>query len=475
MSGGGDGGRAADGRDGDGRAGGLLDEPVREFVGALTAVLGALRTRAGAGTDPAALERDAALEAQAVAASVIAADGHPSDAELRAFAQALAPWFESLRGATPASLRDSAGIRQHRAFPITPSPLFETIVTADERDGTAHSWHYYEAAMRVAHAVCAIDTTPTREELLAVDTLRAMMLRRIDAAKIERPADLGTRAPGAARATDEPEDTLESLLADLDTLIGLEAVKTEVRLLTNLVRVENLRRERKLPVVDRSLHLVFVGNPGTGKTTVARLLARFYRVLKVVSKGHLVETDRSGLVAGYVGQTATKVNQACDDAKGGILFVDEAYALVTDSDQDFGAEAVATLLKRMEDDRSDLIVIVAGYPEPMLKFLDSNPGLRSRFSKTIDFPDYTDDELMDIFEAIGSEHHYALDEGARAAVKAYFAGQVRGPTFGNGRLARNLFEDCVSRQANRIVGLQDPTNDQLVLLEAADVPSPGQT
>jgi SpoVK/Ycf46/Vps4 family AAA+-type ATPase len=241
------------------------------------------------------------------------------------------------------------------------------------------------------------------------------------------------------------------------------------------VRVENLRRERKLPVVDRSLHLVFVGNPGTGKTTVARLLARFYKVLQVVSQGHLVETDRSGMVAGYVGQTATKVNATCDDAKGGILFVDEAYALVTDSDQDFGAEAVATLLKRMEDDRGDLIVIVAGYPEPMLKFLDSNPGLRSRFSKTIDFPDYTDDELMAIFEAIGKEHHYALDDGARAAVRAYFVGQARGPTFGNGRLARNLFEDCVARQANRIVTMTKPTDDHLVTLVADDVPPPGTT
>lgn len=452
---------------------GLLDEPIRAFVTELTDVLTDLGRRVTAPADTTALAGDAALEAQAVAASIISSDGHPSDAELRAFADALAPWFESLRSTNPDLLRASPAIRQHRAFPITPSPLFETIVAADSRDGTALGWRYYEGAMRIAHAVCAIDPVPTREELLAVDTLRSMLLRRLHSAGVERTDTAAAAGPSRDRMVSA--DTIESLLDDLDALIGLEAVKTEVRLLTNLARVEALRHQRGLPVVDQSRHLVFVGNPGTGKTTVARLLARVDAVLQLVSRGHLVETDRSGLVAGYVGQTAAKVNALCDEARGGVLFIDEAYALTAGTERDFGGEAVSVLLKRMEDDRADLVVVVAGYPAPMRTFLDSNPGLRSRFTKTIEFPDYTDDELVAIFESISAANHYALEDGARAAVRVWFASQPRGPSFGNGRLARTLFEACVTRQATRVVDLPTPTDTELVTLTAEDVPEPPTT
>ena len=224
----------------------VLAEPLRQFVDDVTAVLVEL----GRGSSPAStLERDAALEAQAIAASVIASDGRYSDTELRAFATALSPWFDSLRRATPQQLRGGDAIRQYRAWPITPSPLFETVVSADSRNGTSNGWRYYQAALRVAHAGAALDEVPTRERLLAVDTLRTMMLRRLAAAKVERPADM-------PRGVGEPEPLedrrapaarpLDELLAELDALVGLAALKTEVRLLTNLIRVENLRRERKL-------------------------------------------------------------------------------------------------------------------------------------------------------------------------------------------------------------------------------------
>jgi SpoVK/Ycf46/Vps4 family AAA+-type ATPase len=278
-------------------------------------------------------------------------------------------------------------------------------------------------------------------------------------------------ATSTATATKaRPRRGVEPVLAELDALIGLAAVKAEVRLVANLLQIQRLRRKRNLPVAESSRHLVFTGNPGTGKTTVARLLAELYWELEVVAQGQLVETDRAGLVAGYVGQTAIKVTTVFKSALGGVLLIDEAYALAQGGDSDFGQEAIATLVKLVEDHRDDVVVIAAGYPEEMEAFVDSNPGLRSRFPKTIYFADYTDDELVQIFESLCAQSRYQCDDAGRAKLRTFFAAQPRTRGFGNGRLARNLFEAAVARQASRLVELENPTDEQLLTLTADDIP-----
>src|SRR5437763_1033831 len=272
-----------------------------------------------------------------------------------------------------------------------------------------------------------------------------------------------------AEAPLPPPRPLEELLAELEGLVGLADVKTEVRLVANLITVQNLRRARKLPVAEQSRHLVFTGNPGTGKTTVARLLAQIYRTLGVVEKGQLIETDPAGLVAGYIGQTAIQVRQVFEKAMGGVLLIDEAYALARGGERDFGQEAIDTIVKFIEDHRHDVVVIAAGYPDEMHQFIDSNPGLRSRFPKTIFFPDYNTDELLAIFGSLCVHSSYALTTGARKRVREWFEVQPRDKGFGNARLARNLFEAAVACQATRIVNMKSPTDGQLQSLTARDV------
>ena len=291
----------------------------------------------------------------------------------------------------------------------------------------------------------------------------------------EGPANAPAKEKAAESAASETAadapapEAIEDLLAELDGYIGLDAIKKEVRSLINLVKVHQLRRENDLPNTELSLHMVFSGNPGTGKTTIARLMSRVYHSLGILSRGQLVETDRSGLVAGYVGQTAIKTRKVIDSALGGVLFIDEAYALNGEG-SDFGQEAIDTLLKAMEDHRDDLVVIVAGYDGLMETFIHSNPGLESRFNRFLHFDDYTLDEMERIFEMQCRKGCYVLDAAAKEPLRALICRENdSGVSFGNGRGVRNLFEQILVQQANRLAAAESVTRDDLVRLTAADV------
>ncbi len=313
---------------------------------------------------------------------------------------------------------------------------------------------------------------PDIDELLssmkeADDAARALLeeTKKTDALSKDAPRTKAEEAP------EKPD--LEPLLEELDGLVGLEKIKQNVRSLMNLMKIRKLREEAGLKVPAISLHMVFMGNPGTGKTTVARLISQLYCAIGVLSKGQLIEVDRAGLVAGFVGQTAIKTQEVIKSALGGVLFIDEAYSLTpeTNGSNDFGHEAVETILKAMEDHRDDLVVIVAGYSEPMERFIHSNPGLESRFNRYLMFPDYNGEELYRIFLLRCEKNGYLLSEEADEYARELFQNlyEQRDENFGNARDVRNLFENAVSIQADRLASEEAPDRDALMTLTKEDL------
>lgn len=313
--------------------------------------------------------------------------------------------------------------------------------------------------------------TETEEAMLKgiIDLGERMKQERADLKPIPAehvPANpVPSNSPSTAAALDQA-------LGELNELIGLAPVKEEITSLVNFLKVQQARVKAGLKPTPQSYHMVFTGNPGTGKTTVARLVSKIFKELEVLKKGHLIEVDRAGLVAPYVGQTAPKVNQAVDNALDGTLFIDEAYTLVRGGESDFGQEAVATLLKRMEDNRDRLLVMVAGYTGEMEEFLEANPGLRSRFTRKVQFPDYGPDEMVAMFKSSCKKLEYRMSEEAEKRLLALLTEDFakRDKSFGNGRHVRNVFERTMERQANRLASVTDLSRDVLVTIEAADIP-----
>lgn len=300
---------------------------------------------------------------------------------------------------------------------------------------------------------------------------------RLGSAAVHHPAV--PAAPQASAAFPVPKavqaDPDADPMAELNALIGLAAVKTQVGRIVARVKTDAQRRAHDLPVASSSSHLVFTGNPGTGKTTVARLMAGIYRQLGIIEKGHLVEATRADLVGRYIGETALKTEAVVKSAVGGVLFIDEAYTLAPTSRKDFGGEALATLLALMENYRDRLVVIVAGYPNEMKRFISANPGLASRFKSTLRFEDYNAAEMLAIFERLAGERAYRLTEAARGKLKAHLSAiyESRDANFGNGREVRNVFETVIANQAGRLSELdRKASREELIAIEAQDVPGP---
>ncbi|MBP3807219.1 MAG: AAA family ATPase [Eubacterium sp.] len=347
-------------------------------------------------------------------------------------------------------------------FSNTADPELETITSFDEKTGEFVTKKAINISGRNIQKKAATD----------VSEFLNFKKEEDDEGKVFKRGEGRVGRRGRKDESEEIDKSLDELVHDLQGLIGLGSVKEDVMHLINIIKVRKLREMRGYKRVEMSFHLVFTGNPGTGKTTIARLLAKIYKQLGLVSKGQFIEVDRSGLVDHFAGGTALKTTNVINRAIGGILFIDEAYTLTHNKDSgDYGQEAIDTLLKRMEDDRDDFIVIVAGYTNEMTEFIESNPGLKSRFNKYIYFPDYNSSELMEIFKYMCKNNDYILTQSAADVAEAYLRGMTEQKidNFANARLVRNYFERCVDRQATRIIADENINDDDLITLLREDM------
>lgn len=378
------------------------------------------------------------------------------------------------------------------------TPFFFNVAIIDDRNEAGHNtstilWH-------VRHIICTIinvDGDCADEEITEARLYLETLQNQLDSQSVEWSYDYLESPPELLRSLsstkksklhpapqneynnrmksssseDNADENIEVCLAELDALIGLDGVKQEVRTIVNLMKVQNMREARGLKMPEMSLHMVFSGNPGTGKTTVARLLARIYKALGVLPRGHVVEVDRSGLVAGYVGQTAIKTMEALKKSHGGILFIDEAYSLLGPNGNDFGQESIDTILKYMEDNRGEIVIIVAGYTNEMREFVKSNPGLQSRFNKFINFGDYSIAELYSILVRLVESHQYVFNEQVGSIIYEGLSKSKSGAdlNFANARVVRNLFESIVQEQANRIADEDHSDESVIHIIEEVDV------